>query len=1256
MLHHLLVNASDIAVWADRLESRSTFPELVRRLVLATTPKLTHIDFPSGEGVQVGGWDGITQNEEPTAFVPVGITGWELGTDNKPKGKADKDLFKRSANPLELVPSEATYVFVTLRRWNNRKKWVSSNTCQGIWQNIKAYDADILATWLIEAPAVHIWLSGLLGKRPAGVQDLYSFWEQWSAVTNPPTPAALLLAGRHKSVEKIQDWLRSRAGVFSIQADNRKEAVAILAATILQIESTQQGASFAKAVVVESSHAWEELVNTKFPLLLIPLFDDEESVAGAITKGHQVYVPQDRTGTRNNTETPTRIAAAPAKEALEQLGLYSERAWRLANLARRSLAAYRRRLAVSPSGKQPSWCNSADSQVLLAAALAGAWVEHMDMDKSVLEKLASRPYVEIENELIKLSHAIDPPVRRVGGTWYVVDKADVWGLVSRFLPKDLLTLFSDVVVEVLGSSLLRFDLAPDERYLAGIKGKAGPNSGALRMGLADSLGMLRTEGSDSFLRDNRAKQIVGMAVKQLLDKANKFPSLWGSLSNLLPLLAEASPEEFLAGVEAGTTGPDAPVMSLFEQSQGTLFPQADHPSLLRALEILAWSPSFLAYASKLLARLARLDPGGNLRNRPKNSLLEIFLPWLPHTGASLSQRLGVLDLIRKVEPDASWELLLLLLSSARHTSFGSHGPVWQDWTTEPASPISVGEYKDTMEEVANRALEDVGVEIPRWVSLIELLPNLYSKQRKKASIGLVDLSKATLDDASKASLQTGLRLLIHHHRPFPEESWSLDSEELDRLEEGYLLFAPSDLGLRFSWLFNQWPYLLSGERRNSDKYLEDIREERLAALTIVFENSGMNGILSLIPKVGDPFSLGVSLAGFKLISESELDRLWEKYLAHADQHEKLFARGLMIGMIRERGEEWGLEKVVIAKEKWTAAQQADWLSCFRPYTSVWKVAETLGEEAEKEYWRLLSPYGINEQDTKEAFNSFLKHNRPLAALNLALLRDHMDCIAADTLMDTLEAAISSEKEPGNNERLRPEELDKLLEFIVDSGTVDIQRIARIEFTYLGALNMGEIKPRVLERELASSPSFFAEILRMHTRSSDQSDDPSVRGGFAANAFTLIYNWRTIPGMAEDGSIDGEYLLNWIKEAMRMTSEMGRGEIAEQYIGQMLSSSPSGRDGAWPHESIREVLEALGSGELEKGLEIGKFNSRGVTSRNPFEGGALERMLENGFSSDAAKICILWPRTAAMLRRLANTYQGMAAREDIDAELTQDFNF
>ena len=128
---------------------------------------------------------------------------------------------------------------------------------------------------------------------------------------------------------------------------------------------------------------------------------------------------------------------------------------------------------------------------------------------------------------------------------------------------------------------------------------------------------------------------------------------------------------------------------------------------------------------------------------------------------------------------------------------------------------------------------------------------------------------------------------------------------------------------------------------------------------------------------------------------------------------------------------------------------------------------------------------------------------------------------------------------------------------------------------------------------------------------------------------------------------GEYF------ARKATRAASRGTVGDLRIGQILAFAPSGADGVWPDTAVRDLIDDLGNEDIERGIETGVFNQRGVVSRSLTAGGVQERRLAETYRGYADALNDGWPRTAAMLRRISDTYASWARREDVEAELRED---
>ena len=166
-------DASEINNWSDTADAKHKLPELIRRLVLATLPEPPlRIDMPSGSSVLLSGWDGLLEVRCGNAWAPSGDSGWEFSCDKRVTSKANDDYEKRTADPLDLNRTTATFVFVTSRRWTGKRQWEKERREEGKWRDVRAYDADDLVAWLEQSPEVTLWFARVINRLPFDYQAI----------------------------------------------------------------------------------------------------------------------------------------------------------------------------------------------------------------------------------------------------------------------------------------------------------------------------------------------------------------------------------------------------------------------------------------------------------------------------------------------------------------------------------------------------------------------------------------------------------------------------------------------------------------------------------------------------------------------------------------------------------------------------------------------------------------------------------------------------------------------------------------------------------------------------------------------------------------------------------------------------------------------------------------------------------------------------------------------------------------------------
>jgi len=131
--------------------------------------------------------------------------------------------------------------------------------------------------------------------------------------------------------------------------------------------------------------------------------------------------------------------------------------------------------------------------------------------------------------------------------------------------------------------------------------------------------------------------------------------------------------------------------------------------------------------------------------------------------------------------------------------------------------------------------------------------------------------------------------------------------------------------------------------------------------------------------------------------------------------------------------------------------------------------------------------------------------------------------------------------------------------------------------------------------------------------------------------------------------------DWIRQARLQLSDLDRADIGDELIGQTFAYAPVDADGIWPPVPVRELIEAIGSRNVEDGAITGRLNSRGITWRGAYEGGSRERTMAGQYKQWSLAVQVQWPRTARILRAIAISYERDAVRGDVRAQLDQDLD-
>ena len=610
--HAGLVQRDGLAQLAGLHESQTLLPWLVRQLILATTPGLRELRLPDAEGIRKPGFDGIVETVSGNAWVPDGRSVWELSTTGSPQSKSQSDFTKRTEETDDDERLATTFVTVQLAEWPNVQRWCSQRRAEAKWRDVWAYDLDDLVAWLEVAPSVWFQLSERLGIKTPSIISARAWWQRRLNSTKPPLHADVLLAGRRPEAERLNQRIRSGMGTTTVVAPSTDEAIEFALAAL--IDGPQAGEQllgdldplFDRCLLVSDEAEWRRLAAQVGPLVLIPTSLD---IAGVETDHHHhVLLPVARhhdTGRLNpsvlaNDDCVNVPPVAPMAiaDALSASGIESASAYRLGEIARRNFTALRRTLAVDPLLKRPPWASEEPGSIrhaavrsaILAGSVARVWRRCCaERRPEILARLVGPAgrytYETLTEAFAELSAGPDPLLERTARGWRLIHPVDAWQAVGDPpLTPGVPDRIADVVVDVLGEPGEpgpAFELSAQRRVMAPAFGWGRRYSSDLRHGLTSTLGILGT-GAHRIggLQQTPAHQWVswaGSLVHRLLglsqeERATANSGLltrrWADSADHLPLLAEASPNQFLQVLRDALDDPNEPLRPMFADRPG----------------------------------------------------------------------------------------------------------------------------------------------------------------------------------------------------------------------------------------------------------------------------------------------------------------------------------------------------------------------------------------------------------------------------------------------------------------------------------------------------------------------------------------------------------------------------------------------------------------------------------------------------------------------------------------------------------------
>ena len=631
------------------------------------------------------------------------------------------------------------------------------------------------------------------------------------------------------------------------------------------MDTLKSGELFSSGMISRTPESLRACSLSHRPLNIIAEFEDQRPMLFAASKGHHIIVPLGGDSTWNGG--PIKQLSIPNREGqvqgLIESGLTKEEAEHYSKESGRDITVMKRLLNFPPSGMP--WIKTHDLRELIPALLVGKWNELKEGDRKIVEQFAGEPYEDYISKLQKWLTASDNPIMKIGEIWRLKSPLDLWVQIGyKVALKDLnkietalQSIFSNYQNSSLGESIFHFE---PQKF-----------SSEIKKGITQSLTLI------GFYGDRHKMTIIVNAqswVDNIISRflSNATQDMWKTLDYALPIIAEASPISVLESLEETLENKPELILGMFHEEAGLLHSVSNHTGLLWALEALAWHPEYISQSTMILTKLAEIDPGGNLANRPINSLICIFRPWLVQTATQFEDRMAVLERIAKKFPDIVWKLAMTFNHEGPKSGPSTNRFKWRSLGL-PSTPTSTPyqEIFDSEDRLLDMAFKiyDSDSSAEKYLDLIEVAFSQRRDKRDKVYTFLSDKA-GLISESDKTKVWSKLREMIHHHRNLASARWALSEEELEAFLKLYHSLEPSNIWGKYFWVFEEsHPPIIDpvawegvGEGNSMEVNDQKLEEIRVTALETILKEYPISNILNAMNEVEQPFYLGKLLAKY----------------------------------------------------------------------------------------------------------------------------------------------------------------------------------------------------------------------------------------------------------------------------------------------------------------------------------------------------------------------------------------------------------
>ena len=906
---------------------------------------------------------------------------------------------------------------------------------------------------------------------------------------------------------------------------------------------------------------------------------------------------------------------------------------------------------------EPKWLekiNNLDFDIVEKALFLGEWTEK---DKENVSSLIEMDYNLFINKIQPLINLEDPfliKIETFNPKYKLANSEEAWGyLGDKVLSADW-EKYREKIINILSEI---DDLYKEELKVDFLIEKDGQRkySKELKNGLLKSLILYKNarvslKAVNLFEFDNAIESIFDNIIKSEIIPINK----WAYISEHILLMCEIAPSVVMEKLENELDRNTGLLDIMKEGERYNSFGSNYYVNFLWTIEYLLQYEETVTRAINWLLLINDQNIKYSISNSSEETLRHVFNTWYNEVFLTTEDKIMLAEIVIK-DYKRGWEIIVNELPRN-----------WDSITGELAKPI-YSKYIDDIpsidaEEISKNymklCIENINNDLERVIKLLDFLQYINCFGLLEKMIVLVEEMVKELNDEKRDKLKYKLRNIIYKYRFY--EWQEISPQVINKINDLHDKISFNNPIWNFAFLFKYvngaFPLLKPTPFKDEENYYKKNEEEAKKQIKEGFQNfkeAGYDFIELLSINVVKNFYLfGKYIAEF--YSENKYNEEICIKVLNTGNKEIILAYAETIFNVSGIEE---LNKVVdlalsLKKEekliiKIIAKQLLD-----KTNQKNYPIIDKLNEDMQEMYWKNNRISFIGNKETLEyVIENCIKYGNGNV---FEYLVKGSNFIPTEEYLEYLIKIMDKNNIDIRNISLVKYYVEEIFNKIYEKfykNNEDIEtfrKIAKIELYYRGVLPWNKLKCFVYL--LKKEPNYYAEMINIIYKHEEEKEEEKKElteeeQKSVSNLFKFYYNIKFCPCTHDTDDIDEIELKEWINKFEKLLEKQKQKKLLGMALGKLFAFSPQGKDGFYPHESVRKIIEELKDHELKRSYISTTLNKRGVYTP---DAGVTEKKLSEEYKENE-KGLKFYPFTASIYNELSQYYLLQSQNERKKAE-------